>query len=148
MYTPFQYLFMFCKHSYNPIILFISVTLCGNFSLCATLCTHGVLIPTLVISTTITVFWTSTTVVFASTTVESSVSSSVLAAISSAIASRMDVSLVVGSSTLSPAPHPYPHLRRYQPQPHYVHYLMGCTYLHQVQKVALPPSSWVALALY
>ena len=120
MYTPFRYLFMFCTHSLNNIIVFISVTLCGNFSLCAALCTHRVLMPTSMISTPITVFWTYTTAVLASTTVESSSAYAVMVEISSTIASRIDVSLVVGSSILPPAPHQAPHLRRYKLQSHYV----------------------------
>ena len=146
MYAPFRYLFMFCTHYLNHIILFISVTLCGNFSLWDALCTHGVSMTTPMLSTPITVFWTSTTVILASTTVKSTVASSVMVTISYAIESKMDVSLVVGSLIISPVPHPAPHFQRYQPQSHYVNYLMVFTYLQQVQKVAMTPYSWVVLA--
>ena len=83
--------------------------------------------PTSMLLTPITVFWKSTTAVLASTSVESAVVSAVMVEISSAIASRMDVSLVVESSILPPAPHPAPHLQRYKIHLHYVIQLMGCT---------------------
>ena len=88
---------MFCTHSLTHVIIFIRITLCGGFYLCAVLCTSAVSMPTPVILTPTPVFWTYTPAVLGSTNVDSAVASAVMAAMNSAIASKMDVYLVVGS---------------------------------------------------